>query len=95
MTNLKSNQYKTSMKVYKVRDKITGLYYCPARKVKVGKDYIRSNLSKKGKIYQSNPLKHILFFDDHTQPIPSKPNAYPSVEPTTREDIQNLKLIEL
>ncbi len=38
----------------------TGLYYCPSRKIKVEGWYIKSNLSKTGKIYAVRPsLKHI------------------------------------
>ena len=50
----------------------TGLYYCPLRQIQVrgfdGKThYVKSNLSKRGKVYFTNPLKHIKEIDDHTK----------------------------
>jgi len=51
------------MKCYRLKHKPTGLYYCPAREVIVhipDKDkkrrcHVKSNLSKKGKIYSTKP----------------------------------------
>jgi len=51
------------MKVYRIRHIPSGLYYCPARHVKVPNQeygWIKSNLSKTGKLYPRKPsLKHI------------------------------------
>lgn len=62
------------MKPFRLKDPVTGLYYCPLREIKVKhKDdkwgrYVKSNLSKKGKVYfTSQPLEKTI--DDHTQPI--------------------------
>jgi hypothetical protein len=45
------------MTVYKLLHKPTGLYLCPARLIKSSIDdkYVKSNLSKDGKIYHTRP----------------------------------------
>lgn len=44
------------MKVYRIKHIPTGLYFCPARKIKNEAGwYAKSNLSKKGKIYHNKP----------------------------------------
>ena len=44
-------------KLYRIRHKETGLYFCPSRRIynKKYKGYVKSNLSKSGKIYHSKP----------------------------------------
>lgn len=44
------------MKCYRIRHKPTGLYFCPSREIKckLG-NYVKSNLSARGKIYHSKP----------------------------------------
>ena len=66
----------------RLRDKVTGLYYCPSREIQV-KDkktgtsrYVKSNLSKKGKIYWSDPRKHISSVYDHTKIILDSSKPY-------------------
>lgn len=58
------------MKVYKIKHKPTGLYYCPYRYVKVPGQYgsVKTNLSKNGKVYATKPsLKWIgSLVYDHT-----------------------------
>jgi hypothetical protein len=62
-------------KPYRLKDKVTGLYYCPSRSVQVKdkktgySNYVKSNLSKKGKIYWSDPRKHIINVWDHTKVV--------------------------
>lgn len=59
---------------FRLKDPVTGLYYCPSRKIKVNPEnkpygnYVKSNLSKKGKIYFSAQKleKHIF---DHVNLI--------------------------
>lgn len=60
------------MKPFRLKDKTTGLYYCPSRTIQVKHESgqmsrVKSNLSKKGKIYFTDPRKHISGFYDHTQ----------------------------
>ena len=60
------------MKFFRLKDPQTGLYYCPSRDVKVlfpdGKEkYVKSNLSKKGKIYCATYDSNIRTICDHTQ----------------------------
>ena len=44
------------MVVYKIRHKETGLFFCPSRKIKAANGrYVKSNLSKTGKIYHNMP----------------------------------------
>jgi hypothetical protein len=56
---------------FRIKHKATGLYYCPARPIKVQHEelsgYVVSNLSKKGKVYFTDPRKHIDCVEDHTQ----------------------------
>jgi hypothetical protein len=59
---------------FRVRDKITGLYYCPSREIQVKDEdgygrYVKSNLSTKGKVYFQDPRNHIKQFYDHTRAI--------------------------
>ena len=60
------------MKLYKLRHKKTGLYFCPRRFVQIKFDgqtyWIKSNLSKKGKLYQQDPRNKIQIVYDHTKP---------------------------
>lgn len=61
------------MKLFRLKDPITNLYYCPVRDIRVKHEsgqshYCKSNLSKKGKVYfSSQPLEKNIY--DHTQPI--------------------------
>ena len=64
------------MKAYKIKHIPSGLYFCPSRKIRLpngvhkGK-YVKSNLSKKGKIYIAMPslkwvetiYSHLIDFD--------------------------------
>jgi len=59
------------MKFYRVKHVPTGLYYCPSRNVRVTNNEgrrvgVRSNLSKKGKVYDKDPRSHISSIQDHT-----------------------------
>lgn len=75
---------------FRVKDKITGLYYCPSRKINI-KDSngygrkVKSNLSKKGKIYFIDPRNHIKQFYDHTRVVIETPENSFSI-------IKNLQL---
>jgi hypothetical protein len=66
------------MIVYRMKHLPTGLYYCPSREIQVetdkGRKYVKSNLSKKGKVYVNKPsVKYIGDkFYDHTLPPPEK-----------------------
>lgn len=75
---------------FKLKDKITGLYYCPLRFVKVEGNYIKSNLSKNGKIYFKNPLKHIKWIEDHTQTEKRENTSRPQSK--VRTDVENLEI---
>jgi len=76
------------MTIYKVKDIITGLYYTPSRHVKASNGkYVKSNLSKSGKIYTQDPRKHIKNFYDHT-------TIDERGLPTLRKDVNNLELEE-
>jgi len=60
------------MKVYRLKDPKTGLYYCPSRDIKAilpdGRErYVKSNLSKKGKIYYKSYNNDIRHIHDHTE----------------------------
>ena len=59
------------MKLYKLRHKKTGLYFCPLRSVHVKYDgnsyWVKSNLSKKGKLYKIDPRNMIDDVHDHTE----------------------------
>lgn len=82
-------------KPFRLKDQITNLYYCPVRAIKVNGQYIKSNLSKKGKVYFSNPIKHITDFLDHTKLIEDKRNAYlgrKSHKASCRKDVENLTI---
>jgi hypothetical protein len=63
------------MKTYRLKHLPTGLYYIPSRKVVVKKenkrDFVKSNLSKNGKVYLKKPtLKYIgPTFYNHTKLI--------------------------
>lgn len=59
-------------KPFRLKDPKTELYYCPSRKVavnpdkiKYGMSYVKSNLSKKGKIYLSTQKLEKQIYD-HT-----------------------------
>lgn len=58
---------------FRIKHKKIGLYYTPVRDIQVKKEkswgYVKSNLSKKGKIYFTDPRKHIGGFNDHTDLI--------------------------
>lgn len=86
------------MKPFRIKDKLTGLYYCPSREIKIKNPttgytrYIKSNLSKKGKIYFTNPIKHISIISDHTCPNWSGGDYYP--QPLNRRVNENSFEIE-
>jgi len=59
------------MKPFRLKDRVTGLYYCPSRSVRIRGEHgeltwVKSNLSKKGKIYWTDPRKHIDSVYDHS-----------------------------
>lgn len=78
---------------FRLKDVITGLYYIPCRQIKVQNKYIKSNLSKKGKIYFNDPRKHITDFLDHTQLRKSATSI--GFRSSVRQDIENLIIEEL
>ena len=47
------------LKLFRIKHIPTGMYYCPNRHIQIRhngeKKYVKSNLSKKGKIYQKKP----------------------------------------
>ena len=75
--------------MYKLLHKPTGLYFCPSREVKGhwtnpddGREfsnYVKSNLSKTGKIYNKRPsFKYIgVTFWNHLEAYPSSQAVYP------------------
>lgn len=80
------------MKIYKVKDTVSGLYYCPSKDISIKLEsgatrYVKTNLSKKGKLYRSDPRKHISSFFDHTKIS----NNYS----TLRKDIESFILEEV
>ncbi len=48
------------MKVWKVRHIPSQLFLCPNKQVKVEGKYVKTNLSKKGKIYTKCPTKKMI-----------------------------------
>lgn len=64
---------------YRIKHKKSGLYYCPSRRVwrkfeSGEKGYVRSNLSKTGKIYHSATLKWLQYgYYSHLSGCPKKP----------------------
>lgn len=60
------------MKFFKLKHKKSGLFYCPVRQISVNGLYVKSNLSKVGKIYHKSPLNQIKSFLDHTDLEESK-----------------------
>ena len=75
--------------MYKLLHKPTGLYFCPSREIKGtwissedGRkfiNYVKSNLSKTGKVYQNRPsLKYIgERFWNHLDVQPASTSSYP------------------
>lgn len=60
------------VKPFRLKDPVTGLYYCPSREIKIktpdGKSkYVKSNLSKKGKVYFKSYNDNEREILDHTQ----------------------------
>lgn len=60
------------MKPFRLKDPVTGLYYCPSREVTTKapdgkKIWVKSNLSKKGKVYFKNYENGERSIRDHTQ----------------------------
>lgn len=60
------------MKLYRIKDKKTGLYYCKSRDLRVthksgAKSWVKSNLSETGKIYKIDHRKSIRYISDHTK----------------------------
>jgi hypothetical protein len=64
------------MKLFRLKHKSTGLYYTPTRDVLVRMSpseepsrqytgYVKSNLSKTGKVYSKDPRKHITTVRSH------------------------------
>jgi hypothetical protein len=57
---------------FRLKHKATGLYYIPLRQIRIPNSpdgeggWIKSNLSERGKIYFSDPRKHISEVEDHT-----------------------------
>jgi hypothetical protein len=83
------------MKPFRLKHKLTGLYYIPLRDICVkheeyGGRRVKSNLSKKGKIYFTDPRKHIGGFSNHTRLtwIKSHCNWY-YAKPTTEPFIES------
>lgn len=80
---------------FRLKDPVTGLYYCPLRKVSVNPDkhaygdYVKSNLSKKGKVYFSaQKLEKQIY--DHTSLIDDGhrwPSGRKYYRPTLRKTI--------
>lgn len=67
------------MKVYRMKHMPTGLYYTPSRKIRVTGSksiWVKSNLSKKGKLYPHRPTLAWIgpSFYDHTllEPLVAK-----------------------
>ena len=58
------------MLIYKIKHKETGQFYCSSRRVKsTSGQYVRSNLSLKGQIYQHKPnLKMYKTYRSHLDP---------------------------
>jgi uncharacterized protein YraI len=63
------------MRLYRLKHKRTGLYYSGKKWVKVKyatssgrelSDYVKTNLSKTGKIYKTKPRKFASVYHDHT-----------------------------
>lgn len=60
------------MRFFRIKDKRTGLYYMRLRNIQVEfkcgtKASVKSNLSHKGKVYHTDPRKHITSICDHTE----------------------------
>lgn len=92
------------MKIYKVRDKKTGLFYCPVRKITAKiKDengiernvWVKSNLSKNGKIYNSDPRRHITSIRDHTCLVKNSPLSFNTRSINRDVSLEDLELIEI
>lgn len=90
--------------VYKVRDKKTGLFYRPVRKVVVKKKdedgieksvWVKSNLSKNGKIYSSDPRRHITSLRDHTCLVENNPLLFNTRSINRDVSPEDLELIEI
>ena len=71
------------MRPFRLKDKKTGLYYCPSRLIKVdfnGKSqYVKSNLSKKGKIYFKPYWDNQRLCYDHTELQASGQSVKPTI----------------
>lgn len=48
------------MKIWKILHKPSGLWFCPSRTIKVHDVYVKSNLSKTGKVYTKRPSLNYL-----------------------------------
>lgn len=82
---------------FRLKHKRTGLYYIPLRLVRAPNHdgWVKSNLSKTGKVYFTDPRKHIGSVDDHTRAYVNGRGQLESWRESATEDTFQIELIEL